>query len=138
MPKSTFFARIKSDILKLVSAIPEGSVCSYRSIGEHLDVVPRHVAYILSTLEPLEKMQYPWHRVVGDDGTLGKVKRAETGETQAECLTSEGIPVSGHSIKASLEHRFIPAANLKSGVAKQSRPEDAPVQETKKRKLGVA
>jgi methylated-DNA-protein-cysteine methyltransferase related protein len=81
MAGSPFYTRIKGDVLAIVSAIPKGKVCTFSSIGEHLDVVPRHVAYILSTLEPLETLQYPWHRVVGNDGNLGKPKSADTGKS---------------------------------------------------------
>jgi methylated-DNA-protein-cysteine methyltransferase related protein len=122
MPKSPFFIRIKSDILKIVAAIPKGKVCSHSSIGEHLDIVPRHVAYILSTLEPMEKIHYPWHRVVGGDGKLGKLKLSERGETQSELLSGEGVLVVGNSIESSFDKLFMPAEKLKSGVSKQLRP----------------
>jgi methylated-DNA-protein-cysteine methyltransferase related protein len=122
MPKSPFFIRIKSDVLKIVSAIPKGKVCSYSSIGEHLDVVPRHVAYILAMLEPLEKIHYPWYRVVGGDGKLGKFKTSERGETQAELLIAEGVVVIDNSIEPSFAKHFFSAEKLKSGVSKQLRP----------------
>jgi methylated-DNA-protein-cysteine methyltransferase related protein len=127
MAKSPFFIRIKSDVLRLVSAIPKGKVCSYSSIGEHLDVVPRHVAYILSTLEPMEKIHYPWYRVVGGDGKLGKLKRSQSGETQSELLRLEGVLVADNNIESSLQKVFVQAEKLKSGVSKQVRPADAPV-----------
>jgi methylated-DNA-protein-cysteine methyltransferase related protein len=133
MPKSPFFIRIKSDVLKLVSAIPEGKVCSYSSIGEHLDVVPRHVAYILSTLEPLEKIHYPWHRVVGGDGKLGNLKLVDTGKTQSQLLNAEVFLVTGNSIESSFDKFFVPAEKLKSGVPKQVRPADAPTSRNKRK-----
>ena len=64
MATSPFFIRIREHLLQLTASLPEGRVCSFQSIGEHLDVMPRHVAYILSTLEDAEKLVYPWHRVV--------------------------------------------------------------------------
>jgi methylated-DNA-protein-cysteine methyltransferase related protein len=133
MAGSPFYARIKGDVLSIVSAIPKGKVCTFSSIGEHLDVVPRHIAYILSTLEPLEKVQYPWYRVVGNDGNLGKPKSAETGESQAALLVLEGILVIDNSVAASFAERFVDCARLKSGVKKQTRPIDAPVAKIKKR-----
>jgi methylated-DNA-protein-cysteine methyltransferase related protein len=132
MAGSPFYARIKGDVLTIVSAIPKGNVCTFSSIGEYLDVVPRHIAYILSTLEPLEKVQYPWHRVVGNDGNLGKPKSAETGESQAALLALEGILVIDNSMATSFAERFIDCARLKSGVKKQTRPIDAPVAKIKK------
>ena len=134
MAGSPFYARIKADVLAIVASIPEGKVCTFSSIGEHLDVVPRHVAYILSTLEPMEKVMFPWHRVVGNEGDLGKLKTSETGESQAELLTFEGIFVIGNSIEAVFDKRFIPCVQLKSGVIKQTRPADAPIAKIKKLK----
>jgi methylated-DNA-protein-cysteine methyltransferase related protein len=132
MAGSPFYARIKSDVLKIVSSIPKGKVCTFSSIGDYLDVVPRHVAYILLTLEPLEKIQYPWHRVVGNDGNLGKPKSSETGESQPKLLMDDGILVTGNSIAVSFRKTFVECSLLKSGVMKQSRPIDAPVAKVKK------
>ncbi len=138
MAGSPFFARIKTDVLTIVSAIPKGKVCTFSSIGNHLDVVPRHVAYILSTLESFEQIQYPWHRVVGNDGQLGQLKRADTGETQAELLALDGIVVSGNSIAATFEKHFVTYEKLKSGVKKQTRPVDAPAAKVKKIRTRIA
>jgi methylated-DNA-protein-cysteine methyltransferase related protein len=133
MAGSPFYARIKGDVLTIVAGIPKGKVCTFSSIGEHLDVVPRHIAYILSTLEPLEKVQYPWHRVVGNDGNLGKPKSAETGESQSDLLALDGVFVVDNSIAGLFAERFVECARLKSGVKKQTRPIDAPVAKIKKR-----
>jgi methylated-DNA-protein-cysteine methyltransferase-like protein len=126
MAKSPFFERIKGDVLKIVAVIPEGKVTTYASIGEHLDVVPRHVAYILPMLSPPERLQVPWFRVVGGDGGLGKVKRAESGQTQADLLRSEGLLVIGNSLAHCLDRVLVSASGLNSGVSKQVRPPDAP------------
>jgi alkylated DNA nucleotide flippase Atl1 len=83
-------------------------------------------------LEPLEKVQYPWHRVVGNDGNLGKPKSADTGESQAVLLALDGILVAENAIAASFGERFVECARLKSGVKKQTRPIDAPVAKIKK------
>ena len=61
---SPFFARIKRDVLTIVASIPAGSVLTLRDIGLHLDVVPRHVAYILAQLKPEEREGLPVDRVV--------------------------------------------------------------------------
>lgn len=136
MASSPFFIRIKSDVLKIVLCIPKGKVCSYACIGEHLDVVPRHVAYILSTLEPLEKIQYPWHRVVGGDGNLGKLKRSENGATQSELLQAEGVLVVGNCVEPFPGALLVPVIKLKSGIKKQTRPVDAPPAMKKKIRVG--
>lgn len=124
MPKSPAFIRIKADVLKIVAAIPPSHITTFRSIGEHLDVMPRHVAYILTMLSPEEKTQAPWFRVVSDNATLGVPKIAANGKSQADLLGEEGILVSDNAITSAFERIFIPAAKLKSGVANQTRPAD--------------
>jgi methylated-DNA-protein-cysteine methyltransferase related protein len=127
MPASPFFARIREHVLRLAAAVPEGKICTYQSMGEHLDVMPRHVAYILSQLEDNEKFVYPWYRVVSSDGSLGRPKSSPDGTSQAELLRAEGILVSGNHIATSFELVFVPAERLPSGIPKQNRPPDAPV-----------
>lgn len=121
MPKSPAFARIKDDVLQIVDTVPEGKLCTYRAIGEHLDVMPRHVAYILSQLKPEEKMIYPWHRVVSDNGSLGVVKRHADGRTQVEMLEAEGLVVSRNSVAVSMPRAVLDVSTLGSGVLKQTR-----------------
>ena len=127
MPSSPLFARIKAQVLQLTAAIPAGKLCSHASIGEHLDVVPRHVAYILSQLDDGEKQRVPWHRVVGADLRLGTLKRHPDGRTQAELLREEGLLVSGDRVAMPPERVLLPAEALPSGLARQQRPADAPV-----------
>lgn len=124
MPKSPAFIRIKADVLKIVAAIPSSHVTTFRSIGEHLDVMPRHVAYILTMLSPAEKDQIPWFRVVSDNATLGVAKTAANGKSQADLLGEEGILVSSNTVASTFARIFIPATKLNSGVAKQTRPVD--------------
>ncbi len=126
MAASPFFARIREQVLQLTAAVPRGKVCTFQSMGEHLDVVPRHVAYILSRLEDHEKVACPWHRVVSGDGSLGSPRRNPDGTSQAELLRAEGIPISANRIEAGLERVFLPAERLSSGLPKQKRPPDAP------------
>ncbi|MFY8149038.1 MAG: MGMT family protein [Prochlorococcaceae cyanobacterium] len=132
MPSSPFFARIREHVLQLTAAIPEGRVCTFQSVGEYLDVMPRHVAFILSQLEDNEKFVYPWYRVVSGDGSLGRPKTNPDGTSQGELLRAEGILVSGNRIATSLELVFIPAEQLPSGLPKQNRPPDAPVPRSKR------
>ena len=94
MPKSAAYARIKADILRIVVTIPEGRVATFGDIGRHLDVMPRHVAYILTMLSDEEKARIPWHRVVAEKGGLGKPKFNGFGISQAELLASDGIEIS--------------------------------------------
>ena len=63
---------------------------------------------------------------MGGDGSLGTLKRAASGEPQAELLRAEGLLVTGNSLAHCLDKVFLPAAGLNSGVEKQVRPPDAP------------
>jgi methylated-DNA-protein-cysteine methyltransferase related protein len=63
---SPHFARIKREVLEIVAAIPPGRVATYKDIGDSLDVMPRHVAYILATLDPVDRAHIPWQRVISD------------------------------------------------------------------------
>jgi methylated-DNA-protein-cysteine methyltransferase related protein len=137
MPKSPAFARIKDDVLQIVDAIPKGKLCTYRAVGQHLDVMPRHVAYILSQLKPEEKMIYPWHRVVSDNGSLGVVKRHADGKSQAEMLEVEGLVVSKNSVQVSMARALIEVSALGSGVAKQTRPAEPEKSEQTQRKAPI-
>ena len=127
MATSPFFIRIRQHVLQLTLDVPEGRVCTYQSMGEYLDVVPRHVAYILSQLEDNEKFVCPWHRVVSADKGLGTPKNNPDGMSQAELLRTEGILVSGNKIASSFERIFISAEQLPSGLARPKRPADASV-----------
>jgi methylated-DNA-protein-cysteine methyltransferase related protein len=122
MPKSPAFIRIKADVLQIVAAIPKGRLCTFRSIGEHLDVMPRHVAYILTMLSDEEKNTLPWYRVVADDGSLGTAKFAADGQHQSVLLIAEGFTASSKAITAGLERALIAVPLLKSSVPKQTRP----------------
>ena len=97
-------------------------VCTYQSMGEYLDVMPRHVAYILSQLEDHEKMLYPWHRVVSGDTTLGTPKRNPDGTSQAELLRAEGLLVSSNKIVSGFDQVFISAEVSWMAFIGQTRP----------------
>lgn len=94
MAASPQFARIKSDVLACVRAIPEGRVCEAGAIGDVLAVPARHVSYILATLEPLEADLAPWWRVVNRDGALSRANAARH-EDQINRLRQEGLGVMG-------------------------------------------
>ena len=112
MAKSEAFARIKDQVLRIVATIPESKITTYQSIGEHLSLMPRHVAYILSQLDDNTKLDIPWYRVVSADGSLGVPKRDPNGDSQAQLLQREGIDVVGHAVRPPLESVVLPAAAL--------------------------
>lgn len=93
MPKSSNFIRIKADVLRLVAEIPHGRVTTYGTIGKELNVMARHVAYILAMLTDEEADGVAWHRVVGQDGLLNATKHRPL-STQRVLLEVEGIGVS--------------------------------------------
>lgn len=123
---SPFFARIKRDVLAIVATVPAGKLVTFKDIGAHLDVAPRHVAYILSQLDPLEATTVAWFRAVPDDGTLATPKAAPDGRTQAELLAAEGHQVTADGRILDLGGRQVAAGSLPHGVPVQTRPPDAP------------
>ncbi|HAN96585.1 MAG TPA: cysteine methyltransferase [Planctomycetaceae bacterium] len=92
MPKSPNFIRIKADVLRLVAKVPRGRVTTYGAIGLELDVMARHVAYILAMLTDDEADEVPWHRVVGQAGLL-KPTRLRPLAVRRALLEAEGIRV---------------------------------------------
>jgi methylated-DNA-protein-cysteine methyltransferase-like protein len=127
MAASPFFARIKADVLRIVAAVPGGRVVSFADVGAHLDVMPRHVAYILATLSDLEKATLSWHRAVAADGRLGVPKAGADGMSQRTLLAAEGAKFDPDGRITDFLARQVAVAELPHGVPKQQRPADAPV-----------
>ena len=126
MTGSPFFARIKADVLRIVAAVPPGRVVTYADLGAHLDVMPRHAAYILSQLPEIEKATLPWHRAVAADGTLGVPKAGADGTPQRALLLAEGAAFDPEDRITDFAARRIEVAALPHGVTKQTRPPEAP------------
>ncbi len=126
MAGSPFFARIESDVIAIVAAIPPGRVATFADIGAHLDVMPRHVAYILTMLDDAERMALPWHRVVAKDGKLLVSETSAWPSPQAARLMDEGVDVLREGRIADLAAVHIAVDALESGVPRQVRPADAP------------
>jgi methylated-DNA-protein-cysteine methyltransferase related protein len=122
MGNSAAFARIKNQVLTMTSHIPIGRVSTYRSLGEHIDVMPRHIAYILTMLSMEEKDSIPWYRVVSDSGAISAPKTSKAME-QIEKLTAEGIEIDRAKKLIDFDRVFIAARNLDSGIEQQSRAE---------------
>ncbi|HEY9735684.1 MAG TPA: MGMT family protein [Trichocoleus sp.] len=128
MGKCVAFARIKDQVLTMTASIPEGRVSTYRSLGEHIDVMPRHVAYILTTLEEAEKAVVPWYRVVAEAGVLSAPSSGRV-QTQRELLKQEGVEFADDRKLANFAKVFVAAADLDSGIAKQFRSVGEAVEE---------
>jgi methylated-DNA-protein-cysteine methyltransferase related protein len=124
--RSPFFVRIKGDVLRIMATVPEGRVVTFADIGAHLDVAPRHVAYILATLTEIEAATLPWHRAVTAEGTLGAPKSGPDGATQRALLAAEGAAFDPEGRITDFVARGADVAELPHGVPRQVRPADAP------------
>jgi methylated-DNA-protein-cysteine methyltransferase-like protein len=94
MARSAKALRLKSQVLAVVAAIPEGRVSTYGAIGRHLKITPRQGAYILARLTAQESERLPWFRVVAANGVVSSIKLGAVGRRQIERLRAEGIAVT--------------------------------------------
>ena len=101
MPKSEAFIRIKADVLSIVRDIPRGRVCTYAAVGRHLEVMARHVAYILATMTDEERTGVPWHRMVAESGAINRTKHGR-GAEQRVALHAEDVVITLHGVVADL------------------------------------
>ena len=91
--KSPAFARIRAEVIRLVALIPEGKFTTYGSIAVHMNVMARHVAFVMSRLTDEESKAMPWHRVVSADAQLSAKMDSELRELQKSRLESEGMSI---------------------------------------------
>lgn len=105
MPRSAAFTRIKADVLTLVRQVPRGRVTTYGAIGGCLDVMARHVGYILGQLTDEEAADVPWHRVVAEPGRVSIPHPAARREQIAR-LKGEGVAVDSRGHVADFEETF--------------------------------
>ena len=92
-PKSGAYLRIRAEVLRLVAAIPPGRFTTYGSIAVHMNVVALHVGSVLGSLTEEEAAALPWHRVVGSDALLSKMKDAKVARLQRARLEAEGMKI---------------------------------------------
>lgn len=104
MSGSATYARIKADVFAIAARIPAGRVATHKQIGTHLKVMPRHVAFILATLDETERETIPWWRVVADGGAIGRHLRRDD---QMRLLRADGIILSPVGIVQDLAERWI-------------------------------
>jgi methylated-DNA-protein-cysteine methyltransferase related protein len=104
MTGSDAYVRIKADVLALVGRIPQGRVATHKQIGMHLNVMPRHVAYILATLDDQDRNRVPWWRVVADGGAVGRHLRRDE---QMSRLRADTVVLSPVGIVQDLNERWI-------------------------------
>jgi methylated-DNA-protein-cysteine methyltransferase-like protein len=94
MASSSGTERLKSKVMAVVSAIPEGRVTTYGAIGRRLHVTARQVAFVLARLTVMESKRLPWFRVVAANGVVSSVKLGTVGRKQIARLRKEGIAVT--------------------------------------------
>jgi len=93
-PKSKAFARIRAEVIRLVGLIPSGKFTTYGSIAVHMNVMARHVAFVLSNLTPEEAAALPWHRVVSADARLSPRMDPALSRKQKCLLRAEGMRIN--------------------------------------------
>ncbi|SRR6266568_1943353 len=93
MPSSRL-ARLKSRVLAVVKAIPEGRVTTYGMIARRLRVTPRQVAFVMARLTDDESRDLPWFRVVAANGVVSTMKLGMVGRRQIARLREEGVAVT--------------------------------------------
>ncbi|MGL4635438.1 MAG: MGMT family protein [Beijerinckiaceae bacterium] len=115
MSKSPFFARIKADVLKVMASVPRGHLVTFLDVGQHLDIMPRHVAYILAQLEGEEQAATPWFRAVAENGVLSRPKSNDFGISQRTLLEEEGHLIAPDGRILDLAQKLLAVAVLNSG-----------------------
>ena len=104
MANSAAFQCIKGDTLAIVAKVPAGFVTTQSDIGRHIAVLPRHIAYIVATLDEAERETVPWWRVVADGGAVGRHVRRDD---QMARLRADGITLSPAGIVQDLAERRV-------------------------------
>lgn len=105
-PKSKAFARIRAEVIRLVALIPIGKFTTYGSIAVHMNVVPRHVASVLSQLTPGESAALPWHRVVGAEARISPNMDADLALHQRRQLEAEGLQLDAKGFIQDSDRHF--------------------------------
>jgi methylated-DNA-protein-cysteine methyltransferase related protein len=100
------FARIRAEVIQLVGLIPKGKFTTYGSIAVHMNVMARHVAFVMSRLTDEESASLPWHRVVSADARISQKMNPEIAEEQKRRLEKEGMKVDARGFVLEDEAHF--------------------------------
>ena len=99
------YARIKRDVLAVISRVPAGYVVTHKQLADHLKVSPQHIANVAAGLDDRDRTSIPWWRLVADGGAVGRhAHRTE----QFQRLTDEGNVLSPVGIVQDLTSRRVP------------------------------
>jgi alkylated DNA nucleotide flippase Atl1 len=78
MATSADYRRIKRQVCEIIAQVPAGKLTTTSDIGAALGVPARHVAHIVGTLDLMDRIFLPWHRVLDEQGrVLAGSHRAE-------------------------------------------------------------
>jgi methylated-DNA-protein-cysteine methyltransferase related protein len=105
-PQSVAFARIRAEVIRLVALIPAGKFTTYGSIAVHMNVMARHVAFVMSRLTPEESASLPWHRVVSSDARLSPKMPEPLWRRQRKRLQAEGMEVDARGFIQDADARY--------------------------------
>jgi methylated-DNA-protein-cysteine methyltransferase-like protein len=112
--------RIRSEVLKLVRAIPAGSVATVDVIAAQSGVMPNVALTLLAHLTDDEREMMPWHRVVAKGGAIG---RGPHRDAQFARLVREGVPVSPAGIVQDMARVAVTVLDPQvPGIAKRAEP----------------
>ena len=106
MAKSTAAARVRAEVIRLVSLIPKGKFTTYGSIAVHMNVTPRQVATVLSHLTDEESKALPWHRVVAAEARISCGMDPELADRQRAKLEKEGMKVDARGFIVDADSHF--------------------------------
>jgi methylated-DNA-protein-cysteine methyltransferase-like protein len=104
--KSRAFANIRAEVIRLVALIPHGRFTTYGSIAVHMNVMARHVAFVMSRLTPEESAALPWHRVVAADARISPRMDVDLAKRQRMRLEGEGMAVDAQGYIQDAEAHF--------------------------------
>jgi len=103
---SAAFLRLRDEVLRIVSLVPEGRFTTYGSIAGHLGVNPRHVAHFLARLDETESAALPWHRVVAAEGRISRGMDEPLRAEQRARLEAEGVAIDERGFLRDPDARF--------------------------------
>jgi methylated-DNA-protein-cysteine methyltransferase related protein len=105
-PKSKAFANIRVEVIRLVGLIPSGKFTTYGSIAHHMNIMARHVAFVMGRLTDEEAAVLPWHRVVSADARLNQKMPEELRLTQQARLEAEGLVIDAKGFIQDADAKF--------------------------------
>jgi len=108
MPKAGVIDRLRSRVVAVVAAIPEGRVTTYGAIARRLNATARQVAFVLAHFTPEESATLPWFRVVAANGVISTMKLGAVGRRQIARLRDEGVAITPRNTVAGFDAVFWP------------------------------